>query len=580
MKLKKNFIVSLFLLAIIAMGAVSASEDISDDTITSIEPTDEVISESVDLKPTEQIITETVEDEPTEGAIIQSVEDEPTEGAVSQAVEEEISKSSENSQEVLTDTDDDFYISSYDVYGDIKDQEVIFIISWVEKAGGNNDKNGTMKIFVNDETSPRIQLPLENGYFDKNNVLAGHLKGINITNLGIDSYGVYDLKVTFYDNSTKTETVLKEMKLRISYIGIVTDYPQVITKGLTGNVTLPSDFTGKVYLIANDKELGEIKYSTNQNNEKVATLIVNPYDLRIGRNSIIIRTEDAVLGNTERESIVMCRAEIILPTQVIVGDKYNVLISVPDDITGTVYVYNSSWDDDVEEEYDIGKLLWSAKIVNGIANVTLTASSVGEQYFYISYNTTKGIYFDHTSTYINKSAAKIVANAYSAYYNKGTYSVKVYDKYGKLASNVAVVFKINGKKAKTVKTNSKGIAKFKIPTKYVPKTYKITATALGLSVTKKLVIKQVLKLKKVKVKKSAKKLVITATLKEGKKALKGKKIIFIFKGKKYTAKTNKKGIAKITIKKSVLKKLKVGKKVTYKATYLKDTVKRTVKVKK
>ena len=163
MKLKKNFIVSLFLLAIIAMGAVSASEDISDDTITSIEPTDEVISESVDLKPTEQIITETVEDEPTEGAIIQSVEDEPTEGAVSQAVEEEISKSSENSQEVLTDTDDDFYISSYDVYGDIKDQEVIFIISWVEKAGGNNDKNGTMKIFVNDETSPRIQLPLENG---------------------------------------------------------------------------------------------------------------------------------------------------------------------------------------------------------------------------------------------------------------------------------------------------------------------------------------------------------------------------------------------------------------------------------
>ena len=87
-------------------------------------------------------------------------------------------------------------------------------------------------------------------------------------------------------------------------------------------------------------------------------------------------------------------------------------------------------------------------------------------------------------------------------------------------------------------------------------------------------------MKKVAVKKSADKLIITATLKEGKKALKGKKITFRFNGEKYTAKTNKKGIAKITIKAKVLKKLKVGKKITYKATYLKDTVKRTVKVKK
>ena len=87
-------------------------------------------------------------------------------------------------------------------------------------------------------------------------------------------------------------------------------------------------------------------------------------------------------------------------------------------------------------------------------------------------------------------------------------------------------------------------------------------------------------LKKVKVKKSAKKLVLRATLKINGKAVKGKKITFKFKGKKYKAKTNKKGVAKVTIKKKVLKKLKVGKKVKYQATYLKDTVKYTVKVKK
>lgn len=89
-----------------------------------------------------------------------------------------------------------------------------------------------------------------------------------------------------------------------------------------------------------------------------------------------------------------------------------------------------------------------------------------------------------------------------------------------------------------------------------------------------------LTLKKVKVKKSAKKLFLKATLKINGKAVKGKKIIFKFKGKKYTGKTNKKGVAKVTIKKKVLKKLKVGKKVTYSAKYSTKTVKKTVKVKK
>ena len=115
----------------------------------------------------------------------------------------------------------------------------------------------------------------------------------------------------------------------------------------------------------------------------------------------------------------------------------------------------------------------------------------------------------------------------------------------------------------------------------VPKIYKITAEALGVSVTKKLTVKQILILKKVKVKKSAKKLVLTATLKKVKgKYLKGKVIKFKFNGKTYKAKTNKKGVAKVTIKKSVLKKLKVGKKVKYQASYGKTTVKKTVKVKK
>ena len=64
----------------------------------------------------------------------------------------------------------------------------------------------------------------------------------------------------------------------------------------------------------------------------------------------------------------------------------------------------------------------------------------------------------------------------------------------------------DGKKIKTVKTNSKGVATFNVPQKYLPKK-KITikATALGKSASKKVTVKQILSIKTVKVKKSTKK---------------------------------------------------------------------------
>ena len=87
-------------------------------------------------------------------------------------------------------------------------------------------------------------------------------------------------------------------------------------------------------------------------------------------------------------------------------------------------------------------------------------------------------------------------------------------------------------------------------------------------------------LKTTTIKKSAKKLVLRATLKKGSTPLKGKKVTFKFNGKTYKAKTNSKGIAKVTIKKNVLKKIKVGKTVKYQAKYNSFVAKKTAKVKK
>ena len=64
------------------------------------------------------------------------------------------------------------------------------------------------------------------------------------------------------------------------------------------------------------------------------------------------------------------------------------------------------------------------------------------------------------------------------------------------------------------------------------------------------------------------------------KFYKNQKITFKFNNKTYIVKTDSKGVAKVTIKQSVLKKLAVGQKVTLEATYKKDTISKILKVKK
>jgi hypothetical protein len=94
----------------------------------------------------------------------------------------------------------------------------------------------------------------------------------------------------------------------------------------------------------------------------------------------------------------------------------------------------------------------------------------------------------------------------------------------------------------------------------------------GIKVSNKIVVKKVLFTKNISKKKS-KKIKFKATLKQGKKTLSKKKITFKVNGKKYTAKTNKKGIAKVN-----LKNLKVGKNKIY-TTYAGLTVKNTIRIK-
>ncbi len=159
------------------------------------------------------------------------------------------------------------------------------------------------------------------------------------------------------------------------------------------------------------------------------------------------------------------------------------------------------------------------------------------------------------------------------YFGAGlTYTVRVYGDNGKVVgAGEKVKITIAGK-SYIVKTDKKGYASYKIS--LPAKSYTITATYKGFKVSNKVVVKPVLTAKNISKKKS-KTTKFTAKLVNSKgKVVKGKKITFKFKGKTYKIKTNKKGIATLT-----LKNLKVGK-YTIKTTYGKSTIKNTIKIRK
>ncbi|WP_296790044.1 hypothetical protein [uncultured Methanobrevibacter sp.] len=185
-----------------------------------------------------------------------------------------------------------------------------------------------------------------------------------------------------------------------------------------------------------------------------------------------------------------------------------------------------------------------------------------------------------TTKIVVKSRFVGASNVAMYYFDGSKFQVRIIGDDGKyVGKGQTVTIKLN-KKTYKVKTSVNGYITLKIPKTLKPGTYKLTATYKGQTIKKAIKVKQNLKTtKKYSVKKTAKKLVIKATLKNGKKAVKGKKLTLKINGKKFSAKTNKNGIAKFIIKKNVIQKLKKGKTYAVKVTYLKNTIKTTVKVK-
>ena len=262
----------------------------------------------------------------------------------------------------------------------------------------------------------------------------------------------------------------------------------------------------------------------------------------------------------------------------IIADQENkIIINLPSDATGTVTL-------------NIGDNSYQFNVKNGIATVTVPKLEDGNYDYIISYSGDNNYSSYNTSGNIEvyKPTPEIIIPPLDNPSADGSITINL----PKGATGTITL--VIDKKPYSFPVNN-GVAKIYVPD-LTNGEYPYTITYSGdekyapYTETGSLTINKpvphvdpaptILTLKNIKVKRSAKKLALQATLMEGNSLLNGKIITFKFNGVKYKAKTNAKGIAKLTIKSNVLKKLKVGKKVKYQASYGKLVVKKSAKVKK
>ena len=236
-----------------------------------------------------------------------------------------------------------------------------------------------------------------------------------------------------------------------------------------------------------------------------------------------------------------------------------------------------------------GKNYTGTTDTNGVAKIKVSISKTGT-FDVVAYFYGEDILLASTNAgklVLNKDSTSMssAGKTYTVTTASKTITVTLRDGSGNLVANRKVAATVNGKTYYAT-TNSKGVATFNLALNAV-KTYTVSLkfagdsyyTASSSSVKVKVTkTKTKLTVPKKTYKAKAKTKKLTATLKDQTgKAIKSKKVTFIVNKKKYTAKTNKKGVATVKVKLSKKKTYKFTVKFAGDKTYV--AVKKTGKVK-
>ena len=198
-----------------------------------------------------------------------------------------------------------------------------------------------------------------------------------------------------------------------------------------------------------------------------------------------------------------------------------------------------------------GKTIICKTNKNGNAKLSLKDVMPGNYVVKYSHSTSGSKDYSHGSNriIILKRVAKLSAKDLTMKVNDGSkYSVKVKDESGRLLKDVYVKTVIGGS-SKTYKTDANGVAKLDITNgagHYTAKTIVSDPIYKSAPITKKIVVKGTKLVAKNKYASNGKSVTYSVkVVNENNKPVKDKQVVFNFKGKNLTSKTNSKGVATV-----------------------------------
>ena len=344
-----------------------------------------------------------------------------------------------------------------------------------------------------------------------------------------------------------------------------------VVPGVDGNdtvitVTVPEDVTGNVTININGTEYPTVKVNDTT---YVAEIPLAPGNYTVNATvSNDPKYADKTSDNKEFtvEDVAHIEAEDMKRGW---DSPYDYLAKLVDakgnPVSGQTLIFtvNGKEYEAVTDSEGVAKLTTS-KLAVGVYDVTVTNPATGE-------NVTKKVTIvkrllqnkDLTKDFEGPQAYRVLA---------------IGDDGNAVGAGVVVAIKVNGVTYK-IKTDKNGYAT--LPIHLNPKSYVITATYHKTTVSNKIVVRQTMKLVKTAVTvQKGKAFVLSAVLKwSNGKAIAGKVIKFEFYKKTYQAKTDSKGIAKVTIPAKVTQGLKKGATYLYSAMYIKNILKGKVTIK-